>query len=81
MKKTQKRVKAVVAAESAIEPDATETKEPADVKGNVKIELNHVVEYKGKYYRGVQEVDKALAKKLIALDEQKAAGADEDVKE
>jgi hypothetical protein len=41
-----------------------------DGTGNVRIELDHVVEHKGNYYRGVQVVSRKLAKKLLELDTQ-----------
>jgi hypothetical protein len=41
-----------------------------DENGLVKIELDHVVELNGKYYRGVQVVAKEMAEKLLALDQQ-----------
>lgn len=36
----------------------------------VKIELDNVIEYKGRYYRGVNVVDKDMAEELVKLDQE-----------
>jgi hypothetical protein len=45
------------------------TKQSSDTSQEVRIELDHIVEYQGHSYRGVQFVNESLAKILIDLDQ------------